>query len=384
MDPEDPSAPMAVSTRELRVLVLHNQDFERAQADETDAALSADTQARADVANVARSVARALAARGHFAEVQGIDRDDIPELLGRLRQDPPDLVFNLVESLLSDDRYQGAIPTLLALYGIAYTGSDGHCLNLTLRKHMASPLLRSAGIATPLSTLLPAQPRSRSEDLAAVQGIGYPLFLKLAEASGSIGISARSVVHSDEELLRQLDFLRQTHRQPLLAERFVEGREIYVSMLGNAPLQLFPLQEIDFSQLPQEMPHIVTESAKWLSASFEYSAIRSIPIRSIHPTVRARVEEAARRAFTLLDVRDYGRCDVRLSENGTPHIIDVNSNCDLAEDAGYSLAAGLAGLTYDQLIEQIALTALQRTEHARQNAQRETSPRPHHSGGDDS
>lgn len=383
MDPEDRFVPSDLPARELRVLVLHNRDFEQTQAEGGNSAWSADAQARADVANVARSVARALAARGHFAEVQGIDRDDIPDLLLRLQKDPPDLIFNLVESLLSDDRHAATIPMLLDLHGIPYTGSGAWNINVTLRKQVMAPLLRSAGIQTPLSVLLPASPRSRSEDLAAVQAIGYPLFLKLAESSGSIGVSYRSVVGTDEELLRQVDFLRQTYGEPILAERFIAGREIYVSLLGNAPQQIFPLQEIDFSKLPAGTPHIVTEDAKWQTSSADYHAVSSVAIGPIHPTVKARIEEMVRRAFALLEVRDYARCDVRLSENGTPYIIDMNGNCDLSEDAGYARAATLAGLSYEQLIEQIALTALQRTEHARRSSKREPGNRLHHSSSDE-
>ncbi len=379
----DRIAPGDVPARELRVLVLHNHDFELVPSEDSTSALSADANARADVANAARSVARALAARGHFAEVQGIDRDDLPDLLLRLRKDPPDLVFNLVESLLSDDRHAAAIPALLDLQGIPYTGSAAFVYSLTLRKHMMTPLLRSAGISTPLSVLLPALPRPRSEDLQAVQAIGYPLFLKLAESNGSIGISHRSVVQTDEELLRQLDVLRQTYRSSVLAERFIAGRELYVSMLGNSPRLLLPLQELDFSKLPPGVPHIVTEDAKWQPQSLDYAAVSSVAVGPLHPTVKARVEDMVRRAFNLLDVRDYARCDVRLSENGTPHIIDVNDNCDLSEDAGYARAAALAGLPYDQLIEQIALSALQRTEHARRNAQRESGSRLPYSSGEE-
>ncbi len=352
-------------TRELRVLVLHNRDFVQAVADETDSSLSPDTRSRVDVANAARSVARSLAARGHFAEVQGIDRDEIPDLLQRLRQDPPDLVFNLVESLLNDDCQGAAIPTLLDLYAIPYTGIGPFAYQAMLRKHITGQLLRAGAVLTPPSALLSAQPRSRAEDLAPLTPMGFPLILKLDDTSGSIGISNQSIVHSESELFVQLDYLRETYRRSILAERFIAGREIYVSMLGNAPPEILPLQEVDFSRLPGELPHIVNENAKWVAGTSEYEAISSVAIGPLHPTVRSRIEEAGRRAFAVLGARDYARCDIRLSEDGRPYVIDVNGNCDLSEDAGYARAAYLAGLSYEQLIERIAFAALQRTEDAR-------------------
>lgn len=372
MDETNRAAQGASSSRELRILVLHNRDFTQALLDEADSSLSPDTQSRLDVANAARSVARSLAARGHFAEVQGIDRDDISELLSRLQQDPPDLVFNLVESLQNDDSQGAAIPMLLDLYAIPYTGIGPFAFQAMLRKQVAGQFLRAAGIATPPSTLLPGRPRALGEDLAQLEAIGFPLFLKLEDTSGSIGVSNQSVVHSATELNQQLEFLRQTYHRPILAERFIAGREIYVSMLGNDPPDLLPLQEVDFSRLPSDLPHIVNENAKWIPGSVEYETISSVAVGPLHPTVRAQIEDTARRAFAALSARDYARCDIRLAEGGRPYVIDVNGNCDLSEDAGYARAAYLAGLSYEQLIERIALAALQRTEDARRNA-----PAPH-------
>lgn len=365
MDETDSAAPEVTPTRELRVLVLHNRDFPSSATDEPESSLSPDAQSRLDVANAARSVARSLAARGHFAEVQGIDRDDIPELLNRLREDPPDVVFNLVESLLNDDYHGAAIPTLLDLFSIPYTGIGPFSFQAMLRKHIAGQLLRAGGVPTPVSVLLPAASRSREEDRTLLESMAYPLILKLDDTSGSIGVSNRSVIHDEAGLFAQLDYLRETYQRPILAERYVAGREIYVSMLGNAPPEILPLQEVDFSRLPSELPHIVNENAKWIAGTLEYDAISSVAIGPLHPTVRARVEEAARRAFALLGARDYARCDIRLAENGRPYVIDVNGNCDLSEDAGYARAAYLAGLSYEQLIERIALAALQRTQDAR-------------------
>lgn len=367
MDETDSAAPDVTPTRELRVLVLHNRDFSSSLSDDPESSVSPDLQARVDVANAARSVARSLAARGHFAEVQGIDRDDIPELLSRVQNDPPDVVFNLVESLLNDDYHGAAIPTLLDLYGIPYTGIGPFSFQMMLRKHTAGQLLRAAGVPMPASVLLSARPRSREEDLAQLESIGYPLILKLDDGSGSIGLSNRSLITSEAELFNQLEYLRETYRRPILAERFIAGREICVSMLGNSPPELLPLQEVDFSRLPSDLPHIVNENAKWIAGTPEYEAISSVAVGPLHPTVRSRVEDAARRAFALLDARDYARCDIRLAENGRPYVIDVNGNCDLSEDAGYARAAYLAGLSYEQLIERIALAALQRTEDARQS-----------------
>lgn len=362
MDPD--AEPQPQNLRELRILVLHNSDFdgESSRGLSEDAPFSDMRQvARADVAHAAQHVARALAARGHFALVQGIDRDEISDFVRRLRQDPPDLVYNLVESLAGEDRHQTVIPSLLELLEIPYTGSGPLCLGTCVNKHQTKQLLSAASVPTPRGTLLPAMPRPRAEDLTAIQSIGYPLFLKLALEDGSIGISNASIVQNDDEFLTQLEHLRSRYRQPILAEQFIDGRELYVALLGSTTPRILPLQEMDFSKLASDQPRIVSQDSKWNQQAKEYHAITSVAAAHMPASVRARIEEVAQRAFASLDVWDYGRCDIRLSKSGTPYVIDVNPNCDLSDGAGYSRAGALAGLSYDRLIEEIALSALQRS-----------------------
>lgn len=353
-----------VSDRELRILVLHNRDFDtETPAGTENTAEEVERLSRADVLNAAQGIARALAAHGHFVEVQGIDRDDIRDLLDQLNRDRPDLVFNLVESLAGDDRNEIVLPSLLDLMGIPYTGTATTALGLCRDKFRTKQLLRAAQVSTPLAALLPPMSRSRADDLALVESIGYPLFLKVGELDGSVGITNTSLVRSDEEFIAQLSYLRNRFKQSVLAERFVDGRELYVSMLGNSPPRLLPMQEIDFSRLPSDLPRIVNENAKWNAGSREYQAIESMGAGPMPQAVQTRVLETAARTFAVMGIRDYGRCDMRLGSDGTPYVIDVNPNCDLTDDAGFSRAARIAGLSYDRLIEQIALAAHQRNTH---------------------
>lgn len=357
--------------RELRILVLHNLELDpdgpltglggRERDSEQDPDRDLQEFSRVELASTAEKVSRALVSRGHFVEVQALGAGDLDELLVQLRKDPPDLVFNLCKSLGGDARHEVVVPSLLELLGIPYTGSGALCLGLCLHKFQTKQILRAASIPTPPSVMLPATGSSVAEELAIAENIGYPLILKLGQTDGSVGISDASIIHNDEAFLRQLAHLRRRYRQPILAERYIAGREIYVSMLGNAPLRILPMQEVDFSQLPSHLAPIVGESAKWEPSSPEYQGTSAVELGPMPGTVRARVELIARQAFAILEVSDYGRCDIRLSANGTPYVIDVNANCALADGAGFARAAALAGLSYDQLVEQIAFSALQRS-----------------------
>jgi D-alanine-D-alanine ligase len=363
--------------RELRILVLHNRDFDSdeppdPESKEGDNPRDLEQVSRADVANAAQNVARALVARGHFVEIQGIDSDDTGELIARLRQDQPDLVFNMCESLAGESRHEAFVPALLDVLGISYTGSGALCIGLCNQKFLINQVLHSASIPTPMAALLPAAPRPRTEDLVSAQAIGYPLCLKLASGSGSLGISNKSVVGNDEDFIHQIEFLRDRYRVPLIAERFVEGRELCAAVLGNAPRRLLPLREIDLSGLPSDMPRILNERSKWDPASTEYQATPSMAAAPMPKALQARIEEVATRTFAALDLWDYGRCDIRLSSHGIPYVIDVNPNCDLSDSAGYARAGLLAGFSYDRLIEQIAFAAIKRNAHV--HAQRQGAP----------
>jgi D-alanine-D-alanine ligase len=225
-------------------------------------------------------------------------------------------------------------------------------------------------VPTPAWVTLPEAGR-RAADLRLVRaaGLAYPLMLKPAREDASVGISAASVVEDDEALCAQLAVLRAQHRQPMLCEEYVPGRELYVSLLGNDPAQALPLTEIDFSHLPKGQPRIVCYDAKWTPGTAAYAGTRSGPAGPLSPEVTGRIVAAAQAAAAALGLRDYGRCDVRLGEDGTPYVIDVNPNCDLSDGAGFSLAARQGGLPYDALVERIAAAALHRSEHAGRRAQ---------------
>lgn len=353
MDPE-PSAPQG-----LRVVVLYNQDFLREDMASLPSAVS-----RADVAKTAQQVARALAARGHFAQSFGLDIEDLPDWMARLGDDPPDLVFNLCESLRNDDRQERVIPTLLDAMEIPYTGTDPFFLELALHKDRTHRWLSEAGVLTPKWTVV-----QENEDPRGVLawrgrvGLPYPLIVKPSRENASVGIEQASVVYDDASLVERVSYVQKTFRQSVVVEQYVAGREVNVSFLSSHGEGLLPLHEIDFSQLPPQHAHVVGYDGKWDTGSAEYAQTMPRPVQDMSATVTARVQDAARRVFSVMMIRDYGRCDLRVSPSGDVFVIDVNPNCDLSQEAGYAKAALAGGLSYEMLIERIALSAAQRGNH---------------------
>jgi len=336
-----------------RVVVIYNRDFEGAEADP-------ENRAREDIKDIADNIVAILDEKGYAASGLGVT-DDVLAAMTALRELRPHVVFNLCESISGDNRFEALLPMLLEREGIAYTGSPSLSLSLSLHKHKAKEILRARGIPTPEAVLLTAVPEA-GDALPS-----FPVIVKPTREDASVGICSESVVSTAEAVGSRVAYVLSRYHQPVLVERFVEGREIYVSLLGRAggKPQVFPFYEIDFSLMPADRPRIVSFEGKWVEASLEYQGTLPVRCQGLTPELEARITAIALSAFEALELRDYARDDIRLAADGTPYVIDVNPNCDLSDEAGgYAKAARAAGLGYDEVIRRIVELALLRRPHA--------------------
>src|SRR5215470_17721172 len=239
-----------------RVLVIYNRDFEGAEADP-------ENKAREDIKGIAENVVAILGPHGFHADGLGVT-SDVLGAVNAIRAFAPDVVFNLCESIGGDNRFEPLLPMLLDREGIAYTGSGPLTLSLALHKHRAKDVLRAHGVPTPEAVYL------TTPEVGGVN-LPFPLIVKPSREDASVGIYSESVVHDRAALERRVTFVLSRYRQAALVERFVEGREIYVSMLGAPPArsagagqqadvepQVLPFFEIDFSDMPADRPRIVS------------------------------------------------------------------------------------------------------------------------------
>jgi D-alanine-D-alanine ligase len=351
----------------MHIVILHNRDHDLLDDDPG-------REAREDVVRVAEALAHALDRGDTRAEPLAVEgaRLDFLDTLGRLK---PDLVVNLCESLAADSRGEMAVPCLLELAGVPYTGSGALALGLALHKNKAKEVLRACGVSTPGAALV-----RRREDALAV-ALPFPLIVKPSREDASVGVDFDSVVHERAGLVRAADAVLRTYQQPALVEQYVAGREVYVPLLGNAPRQALPLSEIRFGPAFAGRPHIVSYRAKWEPTSAEFTDSPSVPCQ-LEPALEARVVEVALEAFAALDCQDYGRVDLRVSDEGVPYVIDINPNCDLHPDAGFAQAASRAGLDYPALARRLVEIALDRC-HGHPSHRRKgpgAARRPHPAG----
>ena len=331
-----------------RVTVIFNRDFEGAEADP-------ENKARDDIKEIADNIVTVLTHHGYPAMGLGIT-DDIPLALRSLAELAPAVVFNLCESIHGDNRFEGLLALLLDLEEIPYTGSAAFPLALALHKDKAKEVLRARGVPTPEAVLLEGPDTSRVT-------LDFPLIVKPTREDASVGICSASVVRDRQALEERVGYVLAHYQQPALVERYIEGREIYVSLLerpGERP-QIFPFFEIDFSEMPSDRPQIVSFEGKWVQDSVEYRGTRPVRCEGLSPALRTRVAETALAAFEAIGLRDYARIDIRLAPDGVPYVIDVNPNCDLSDLAGgFSKAARAGGLSYEDVVLRLVELALSR------------------------
>jgi D-alanine-D-alanine ligase len=344
---EQPKIAPKTRRRPIRVAVLFNNDWED-QTPDGDPGYTA----RADVEFVATDIARELSEDGdHEAILVPVD-GDLARLRTRLAEIEPDCAFNMCESLAGDTRLESAVPLVLELLGIAFTGSPPEALSEALYKDRVKKRLELAGVPTPLSCVM------RTPDDPCE--LAFPAIVKPVREDGSVGISVKSVVQSKEELREAVAHAVTSLRQPCVVEQFVDGRELNVAVFGFPTPRVLPLSEIDFSGLPEGRPKIVSYDAKWNEGSVDDIGTVPVLMPQLPTALAARVRRVAIEAVRAVGVRDYGRVDVRIAANGTPYVIDVNPNCDLSRYAGLARAAKAVGIEYPALVKLLVRYALRR------------------------
>lgn len=330
----------------IRVVVLYNVDYEDSTPDGDPG-----YAARADVGTVAAGIAESLSDGAHEAHLVPVD-GDLSGLRDRIAELRPDCAFNLCESLCGDTRLESAVPLLLDLLGIPYTGSPPEALSSALYKDRVKRLLEAAGVPTP-----PARVMTSPTDPC---DLPFPLIVKPVREDGSVGISASSVVHTEAQMRGAVAACIQAFRQPCLVEQYVEGREFNVALFGYPTARILPLSEIDFSKLPADRPRIVSYEAKWSEGSADDIGTQPVLHPQLPTAVAARIRRTALEAFRAIGVRDYGRVDIRLSAAGVPYVVDVNPNCDLAPHAGMARATSAVGIDYGALARLLVRYAVRR------------------------
>jgi D-alanine-D-alanine ligase len=305
-------------------------------------------------------VAQALRENGHEVNLIGL-KNNLGELIRRVDEWKPDLVFNCCEGYGGDDQLEYVIPSMLEALGVPYVGSPPLGLMVSRNKGLSKKVLAHHGIKVPgFITCHPGEVAPHTGDLR------FPLIVKPMETDASTGIAQASVVHDAEALGERITFVLEQFKQPAIAEEFVEGRELYVSIIGNREkLEILPLTELVFDkEKNQPEERIATRAAKWHEGYRARRGIRNQFARPVSAQARESIEHICRTAFRILWLRDYARCDVRLAADGEVWLLEANANPFISNGHDFADAADKSGLGYPALIQRLVDTALERHGHA--------------------
>jgi len=291
--------------------------------------------------------------QNYFSTVKTLAVDsDVQRIVNKINKFSPDVIFNFVESVEGISSYEYCTAGLFELLGFDYTGNTPFSLGNCLHKERTKNILRSFKIRTPKSLILNMHVRNLKK-----LSLKFPVILKLLNEDASIGISEYSVVNNPEELKKQYEFLFETYKQDVIAEEYIDGRELNVAILGK---NVLPISEIDFTGLPDGLPKIVTYDGKWIAESIYYEYTKPKCPADLDKKLKKKITMLAIEAFNALSCRDYARVDIRVDKSGKPYIIEVNPNPDISEDSGFARAAAAKGINYPELLFTIANFAISR------------------------
>jgi D-alanine-D-alanine ligase len=306
--------------------------------------------AEAGVVGAAHAVAAALKSEGFRAWPLGA-REPAARIIGRLRRQKPDLVYNLIEGFGGQAGGEVWITSLLELMRLPYTGCPPAAQSLCLHKGRAKALLIGSGLPGPAGRVL--GPDDPLPDLPP------PFLVKPAAQDASLGIDQSSVITDRTALSAQIERVRAAHGPEVLVEAYLPGPEYNVGVIALPAPQALPVAEVLFDPEAGRWP-ILTYAAKWAVGSAEDL---SSPVRcpaEIDASLSDRLQHLAVSAFRATGCRDYARVDFRLDTHGEPAILEVNPNPDLDPTAGLARALRAAGMDYGSTLAELARQALAR------------------------
>jgi len=291
-------------------------------------------------------VVSTLRAQGH--EVWPIEvRNDLAVIQDGIEQHKPHIAFNLMEEFAGFPLFDQHVVSYLELKKQKYTGCNPRGLTLTRDKGLTKKILAYHRIHVPSFVVFPM-----NRKVHRPKRLQFPLFVKSVSDEGSVGIARASIVRDDTQLKERVEFIHRQNQTHAIAEEYIEGREIYVSVIGNERLQAYTPWELLITNLPDGAPRIATEKAKW---DLEYQKKIGLITQpaELEPPLKQSFERLSKRIYRLLELSGYARLDYRLSSDGRIYLIEANPNAQIARDEDFADSAEHCGVKYEELLHKI-------------------------------
>ena len=284
---------------------------------------------------------------GHDVRKLGV-QDELLPIRDAVEEWKPHVVFNLLEEFHGNVLFDHNVVSLLELLRVPYTGCNPRGMIISRGKALAKQLLIYHRIRVPAFAVFPLNRRVKRP-----RHLQFPLFVKSLTSHASLGISQASLVDDDEELIERVAFVHRRIGTDAIAEQFIEGRELYVGVIGNDRLTALPTRELVFEKAPPDAPLIATARAKH---DLEYQERHGIDQRAaddLPPEIAATIARLSKRIYRILELTGYARLDFRLDPQGQLWFLEANPNPEIAEREEFASAAKAAGLSYRDLLQRI-------------------------------
>ena len=288
----------------------------------------------------------AIEALGHEVFSIGVS-DDLSTIRGAIDAHKPHVAFNLVEEFGGIGHFDQHVVSYLELRGQAYTGCNPRGLTLARDKALTKKILAYHGIKVPNFAIFTKGRAFRRPD-----GLGFPLFVKSMTEEGSAGISGASIVQDDEKLKERVEYIQRTTKSTAIAEEFVEGREIYVGVMGNDRITTLPAWEFAITKKGSDKPLIASDRAKWDPEYQRQVGLKTGPAR-LSKKMQAKLSDVSKEIYRLLGMSGYARLDYRLTPAGDAYLLEANPNPQIAKDEDFAQSAKHARMEYPELIEEL-------------------------------
>jgi len=283
---------------------------------------------------------------GHDVVKLGVG-DDVAEIRSAVREFKPHVAFNLLVEFHGAATYDQHVASYLELLRTNYTGCNPRGLTLARDKALSKEILSYHRVRAPRF-----QTFARGRRVKRLSKLRFPLFVKSVNEEASLGISASSIVRDDDALRERVLWFHEHVGSDAIAEEYVEGREIYVGVLGNTRLQTFPPRELCIDNLPEGAPTIATREVKWDLGYQTEMGVRTEFV-DLGPELDREIARLARRAYKSLRLSGYGRMDFRLDAEGRLYLLEANPNADLTYGEDFAESAEGAGVSYEALIQKL-------------------------------
>jgi D-alanine-D-alanine ligase len=279
--------------------------------------------------------------------------DDLDLLRQKLQRFEPDLIFNLADQFKNNRAFDQNIASFLEMHGVPFTGCGSTGLTLCKHKAISKKILGYHRIRVPEFTVI-----ARGKRTARPARLKFPILVKPLKEEASYGIAQASFVETDEQFKERVQFIHTSHDCDVIAEEYIAGRELYVSVLGNHCLDVFPIRELVFKEVPPDEPKIATYRAKWDEEYRKRWGLQNRFAEALDPALARDIVQACKRIYRLLTIDGYARVDLRVTPANEIYFIEANPNPILAADEDFAQSALKSGLAYPQLIERIIRTGL--------------------------